>query len=167
MLLSKLTASLTVAAAVARATHAVPMATPLPPAAGLAARVGGAFGGGVAVAALAALQVAHALIQLRGGGNTRSMRRVRTPLWHTRNDNGHDVTHTHRQVQARLPRAPVQRQRVPLPQDHRPDGVQTDARLPAAGARQQQHERETHHQHQLTRHDDKTWGTTYLISVTL
>lgn len=160
MLHSKLTASLTVAAAVARATHAVSMATPLPPAAGLAAWVGGAFGGGVTVAALAALQVAHALIQL-WGGDTRSMRRVRTPLWHTRNDNDHDVTytHTHRQVQAGLPRAPVQRQRVPLPQDHRPDGVQADARLPAAGARQQQHERETHHQHQLTRHDDKTWGT--------
>lgn len=68
MLHSKLTANLTVAAAVARATHAVSMATPLPPAAGLAAWVGGAFGGGVAVAALAALQVAHALIQLWGGG---------------------------------------------------------------------------------------------------
>lgn len=57
-------ANLTVAAAVARATHAVPMATSLPPAAGLAAGVCWAFGGGVAVAALAALQVAHALVQL-------------------------------------------------------------------------------------------------------
>lgn len=57
-------ANLTVAAAVARATHAVPMATPLSPAAGLAAGVCWAFGGGVAVAPLTALQVAHALVQL-------------------------------------------------------------------------------------------------------
>lgn len=52
------------AAAGARAAHAIPVATPLLPPTGLAARVGGAFGGGVAVAPLAALQVAHALVQL-------------------------------------------------------------------------------------------------------
>lgn len=57
--------SLTVAAVVAWATHAVPVAAPLPPAAGLAARVGGAFGGGVAVAPLEALQIAHALVELQ------------------------------------------------------------------------------------------------------
>lgn len=56
--------ALTAVAAVSRATHPVPVATPLPPAAGLAAGVGGAFGGGVAVAALAALQVTHALVEL-------------------------------------------------------------------------------------------------------
>lgn len=57
--------TLTVAAAVARATHPVPMATPLPPAAGVTARVGGALGGGVAVAPLYTLQVAHALMELQ------------------------------------------------------------------------------------------------------
>lgn len=57
--------NLTVAAMVARATHAVSMAAPLPLATGLAAGVGGAFGGGVAVAPLTALQVAHALVELK------------------------------------------------------------------------------------------------------
>lgn len=50
------------------------MATPLPPAAGLTARVGGAFGGGVAVAALAALQVAHALVELQRTDGYRRMK---------------------------------------------------------------------------------------------
>jgi len=41
------------------------MATPVPPTAGLAAGVDGTFGGNVAVAPLAALQVAHALVELQ------------------------------------------------------------------------------------------------------
>lgn len=58
------------AAAAARAAHAIPVAAPVPPPAGLAAGVGGAFRGCVAVAPLAALQVAHALVELRRGGKT-------------------------------------------------------------------------------------------------
>lgn len=58
------------AAAAARAAHAIPVAAPVPPPAGLAAGVGGAFGGCVAVAPLSALQVAHALVELRRGGKT-------------------------------------------------------------------------------------------------
>lgn len=56
------------AAAAARAAHAIPVAAPLPPPAALAAGVGGAFGGGVAVTPLLALQVAHALVELHRGG---------------------------------------------------------------------------------------------------
>lgn len=62
---SFLQGSLTVAAAAARAAHAIPVTTPFPLAAGLAAWVGRAFGWRVAVAPLAALQVAHALVELQ------------------------------------------------------------------------------------------------------
>lgn len=141
--------NLTVATAVAGTTHAISMATPFSPAAGLAAGVGGAFGGGVAVAPLAALQVAHTLIELQTENVTIQITYVNGER---KKHTLQSETHAHRQVHARLPRAPVHRQRVTLPQDHRSDGVESDTRVPAAGKHQQK-ERETHHQHQLTRHN--------------
>lgn len=65
-----LKAGLTAAAVVAGATHAIPEAAPAPPAAGEAARVGGAFGRDVAVVSHDALQVAHALVELHRNKQT-------------------------------------------------------------------------------------------------
>lgn len=112
------------------------MAAPLPPPAGLAAGVGGAFGGGVAVTPLAALQVAHALVELRGvKTSVADVTVARAGRWMNADQGGV----THRQVQTRSPEAPVRRQHVPLPQNDGSNSVQSDSSLAAVATYYQQH----------------------------